>query len=261
MKKNKRKIHQTESYIKRSKREIGIIIIFFLLAAILGFANADYLKSLEEILKQLIDQTQDLSGMELLIFIFLNNILISFQTLIAGIFAGIIPIIITLINGIVIGFVLERTAQISIANWWRILPHGIFELAGVFIALGMGLRLGKDILKKYFSKKKDTLFKFLGILSIALGLIGILIFRVGFELLFAENNQIQFPLSQVSGLALFITGIIFIIPYLILFFGTDKELRRYNLQQLKSSLISFFRVVLPLIFIGAIIETLLITLL
>jgi len=71
---------------------------------------------------------------------------------------------------------------------WRILPHGIFELPAVFIALGMGLKFGGFIFQKekikslreyFWNSLRVFLFVVLPLLIIAGIIEGTLIFFSG----------------------------------------------------------------------------------
>jgi len=149
----KQEYKDTFRFIKESKKFIYIIIGIFVLFVLLGsFVPApDFIK---QKISEFIDQTsQKIQGMNLqqiIGFIISNNAQVSFFGIILGIFFGVIPIILTLSNGYILGFVFS----VSVHNagflvLWRILPHGIFELPAVFISLGIGLRFGSLI----FSKK------------------------------------------------------------------------------------------------------------
>ena len=64
---------------------------------------------------------------------------------------GIFPIFNAVFNGILLGYVYSKA--VPIAGYfviWRVLPHGIFELPAIFIALGLGVHLGAS----FFGKEK-----------------------------------------------------------------------------------------------------------
>lgn len=149
-------------YLKHSKNFIYVIIIIFFVFTLIGFfiSVPDSLKS--QILKfitELLEKTQGMSQMELIKFIFFNNLQSSFYGIIFGFLIGIFPIIATIANGYLLGFV----ASISVENGgilslWKLLPHGIFELPAVFISLGLGLKFGMFIFQK---KKLESLKNYL----------------------------------------------------------------------------------------------------
>ena len=90
-------------------------------------------------------------------YIFLNNLQSSFFGLVLGVFFGIFPIITTIVNGYILGFVSIKVVSVEgIFVLWRLFPHGIFELPAVFISLGLGLKFGSFMFqKKKFDSLKD----------------------------------------------------------------------------------------------------------
>ncbi len=235
-------------YLKESKKAILFVVLVFIFSIILGIIYADYISELiTPLLKDIIDKTEDLSLSELIVFIFYNNALTSLLGLFLGIFAAFIPVIIAFTNGIVLGYVLERTINIAgISELWLLFPHGIFELPAIFISLGVGAKLGKDILKNYMAKNKTNITKLaLGITSLFLALFGILIFRI----------VVASPIIQ----AIFtIISLLFIAPFVLLFFILDKKIRKFNVERIKASLKIFLLIIIPLLVIASIIEGILI---
>jgi len=73
-----------------------------------------------------------------------------------GMFLGIAPVLFSLFNGYLLGFVaLMAVNEQGFLSLWRIFPHGIFELPAVFISLGLGMKLGSFI----FQRNKAESFK------------------------------------------------------------------------------------------------------
>ncbi|MBI3333900.1 stage II sporulation protein M [Candidatus Pacearchaeota archaeon] len=130
-------------YTLETRTFIYAIIALFVCSAIAGFFLAEYLGFFDEMLKKLIDKTTDLSTVELIVFIFLNNLQSAFFGMLLGILVGIPPVFNAALNGAVLGYVLRKVHAVTgFADFWRLLPHGIFELPAIFIALGLGVRLG-----------------------------------------------------------------------------------------------------------------------
>ncbi len=155
----KKQINESIEYVRNSFGYIYFIIIIFFLSFLAGFIFPSNFSFLDKFLKDLIDKTVDLNWIELFLFIFQNNLQSAFFGLFLGIAFGIFPLINTLTNGVVLGYVSSKVAsEVSIIELWRLLPHGIFELPAIFIALGLGLRLGLSV----FQRKegiKYTLYK------------------------------------------------------------------------------------------------------
>ena len=150
---------QSWKYLKESKNFIYIIMVLFFVFALIGFfipAPNFIVEQILEFINELLEKTQYMSQWGLIQFIFLNNLQTSFFGIILGIFLGILPIIATVVNGYVLGFVTSLSVVSGGGSvLWKLLPHGIFELPAVFISLGLGLKLGSFI----FQKKKIDLFK------------------------------------------------------------------------------------------------------
>ena len=157
-KKTRRKSFFTENYreslnyIRDSRNFIYSVIIIFLFFSLIGFfipAPPLLEEKILEFIEELLRKTEGMSQGELIRFIFLNNIQSSFTGMPFGIILGVFPLIATLTNGYVLGFVAAKSAENGgIFVLWRILPHGIFELPALFISLGLGVKLGTFIFKK-----------------------------------------------------------------------------------------------------------------
>lgn len=147
-------------YVKKSKYHIIIAFLLFVLSAIFGFVFSEHLSSLNELLKELVDKTEGLNLWELIIFIFTNNLQSSLFALFFGVILGLFSITVAVLNGIVLGYVLNYSWKLSgLSDFWRILPHGIFELPAVFISIGLGLKLGNFIFFKYQKEElKERLY-------------------------------------------------------------------------------------------------------
>jgi len=156
------------NYLKESKRFIFIMALIFLIFVLVGFilpAPDSVAQKILELLEQIIEKTQGMNFIELLWFIFWNNLKVSFIGIISGILFGIFPLLTAIANGYLLGFVSYFVVgQESFLSLWKIIPHGIFELPAVFISLGLGLKLGTFIFqKKKIKYLKENLHKSLKI--------------------------------------------------------------------------------------------------
>ena len=158
------------NYVSESRKFVYFAIVLFVLSGIIGFIFADRLDFIEKILKMLVDKTQGLNAFELVTFIFFNNAQSSFLAIIFGIVLGIAPAINAVANGTVIGYVLSKVYDANgISEFWRLLPHGVFELPAIFISLVLGIRLGmcifvKDVRKEFIKRLVLSLKSFLTII-------------------------------------------------------------------------------------------------
>ena len=179
-------------YIRVSRNFIYSIIIVFLFFFFIGFfikAPGILEERILEFIKELLKKTAGMSQPELTSFIFFNNLQSSFIGMLFGIVLGIFPVLTTLANGYLLGFVAEKTVgKEGIFILWRLFPHGIFELPALFISLGLGLKLGTFIFKKnklkvlgtYLLKSiKVFFFIVIPLLIIAAIIEGVLIFFLG----------------------------------------------------------------------------------
>jgi len=139
-------------YIKDSKNFIYSIIIIFFAFVLIGFfipAPLIIREKITQFIKELLEQTQNMSQIELIRFIIFNNVKSTFFGILWGIFFGIFPVTSAIANGYLLGFVSSFSVNGGgILTLWRLFPHGIFELPAVFIALGLGLKLGTFIFHK-----------------------------------------------------------------------------------------------------------------
>jgi len=97
---------------------------------------------------------KNLSPFWLFVFIFLNNSIKALLVVVFGLLFGIFPLYFTYVNGALLGatisFALYRANLLVLIA--GILPHGIFELPALIIAIAYGLWLGTTLVLG-FSKK------------------------------------------------------------------------------------------------------------
>jgi stage II sporulation protein M len=147
-------------FIKESRKFIFIIIGIFLFFTLVGFfipAPSSISEWILKYIENVMDETAGFSAVQLISFIFFNNLKSSFAGMILGILLGIFPIFVAVFNGYILGFVMSESVKANgILILWRLLPHGIFELPAVFISLGLGLKIGTNLV---FNRKKGGLRK------------------------------------------------------------------------------------------------------
>ncbi|MAG37780.1 hypothetical protein CMI45_00110 [Candidatus Pacearchaeota archaeon] len=145
----RKQFREAVRYVKESKNHIYSVILIFIASAIFGLTFSSHLGFIKDLLREILSKVEGLNGIELTVFILQNNIQSAFMGMLLGIFFGIFPIISLIGNGVVLGYVsslvIEEAGTFAL---WRLLPHGIFELAAVFIALGLGVRLGGFVFAK-----------------------------------------------------------------------------------------------------------------
>jgi stage II sporulation protein M len=148
---------QSWKYIKECRNYIYAIISIFFIFVLAGFfiPVPETLKNeLIKIIQELLEETKGFNQRQMIEFIFLNNLKSSFFGVVFGMFFGIFPVVSSLLNGYLLGFV--AFASVNEGGFlilWKLFPHGIFELPAVFISLGMGLKFGTFIFEKQKKKK------------------------------------------------------------------------------------------------------------
>jgi len=253
--KDKRGFHRILGYLGESRKYFYFVALVFLIGGILGFIFKDSLGFLDSLLNEIVGQISDLSLTGTILFIFKNNLSSALFAMLLGIFLGVMPLFNAIFNGVVVGYVLARASALD--GWgvlFKLLPHGIFELPAIFIALGMGLRLGGGFLENYFSyHQKNSYKRFFGILALIIGFLGIIFALAGVSGILTTGSGILISTS----LANFAVGAILLIPIVVLFFG-DKKLRKLQggsfIERFNQAVRVFVFVVLPLLAIAAIIE-------
>ncbi len=258
-----------KGYLKDSQAYILFIVSLFTLSIIIGIINANILQDLiNPLLQDIINKTENLNAFQLIVYIFVNNALTSFIGILSGIFLGIMPLITTISNGVILGYVLERVTQIAgIAEIWRLFPHGIFELPAVFISLGLGLKLGIKPLANYLNyyKKNKLLTSLPFFIALFLSIL------TASTLNNIEKNKALSDIPEnllTPFLALSAIIFYFALTFIIFILFTalkDKKLRKIQIASFKANITNsiklFFRLIIPLLLIAAIIEGLLITVL
>jgi len=141
-------------YIWESRSYILMIFLVFIIFSFVGFFFHGQFTFLDKILEELIRKTEGMNVWQLMVFIFFNNVQSAIFGMVLGVVLGVFPLMNAVSNGVVLGYVLEKSYSVfGFWEFWRILPHGIFELPAIFIALGLGTRLGMFIFEK--QKKKE----------------------------------------------------------------------------------------------------------
>lgn len=139
-------------FLKESKNYFYFSGLFFILFTFLGYfvptpvGIEDYLMKM---IQDLLEKTIGMGQFELIKFIFLNNVFVSFMGIILGGLVGFFPFIYIIFNGYVLGF--ASKIAVNKGGFFillDLLPHGVFELPAILISFALGLKVGSFILKK-----------------------------------------------------------------------------------------------------------------
>ncbi len=121
--------------LKEVKKYIFAAILIFAAGIIAAIVVPSLGKSvISEVLEYLktFEHKKDLA---LLIAIFLKNASSAFFAILLGFLFGFVPVFGAAFNGIAVGAILNMNPL----NFFKIIPHGLFELTALFIAWGLGI--------------------------------------------------------------------------------------------------------------------------
>lgn len=155
--------------IKKYLYSLRFYILFslcvFIGAIFLGWVAAKILpEESQEIMEQLqktLEPISKISPFGQCFYIFLNNTTSAIFTILLGVFFGVFPFLSVFSNGEVIGmlaFLLSDTIS-PLRFLAGILPHGIFEIPVLIMAGAMGMKIGRLMIEKIFSKKNIDIKK------------------------------------------------------------------------------------------------------
>lgn len=144
---------------KSVKPYIFAMTSVFIAGGILGYLSAEvYPDQASQVIKQTSETfgfLKNFNSFFIFLFIFLNNSVKAFLSLVFGFFFGIVPILFIFGNGELVGIVISVVAREAglkeIA--FGLVPHGIFEVPAVIIAAGYGLWLGHRFYKRLRHKE------------------------------------------------------------------------------------------------------------
>lgn len=210
-------------HIKENQKFIYFIVAVFLFSGVISFISHADFAFFNEMLEGLKDKTEGLGFLGITWFIFQNNALAALSGMLLGMLLGVYPLFAALFNGLLVGYVFKLASDVGgYGVIWMLVPHGIFELPAVFIALGLGLAMGWLLLSGFFS------------------------FYLAKRKFFLVSLGVLFPLITIFAAFIFDRNL--------------RNVYSPSFKQIVSkSLIAFLLVVLPLLIVAAVIEGALIT--
>lgn len=177
-----------KTYLIKIKNISIFFAAFFIISIFLGYilahAYPDKTKEIiYESLKNIIEPTKDYSSFQLFGFIFFKNATIALIGIFLGIIFGIVPVLIIIFNGLVLGIIayifLEQFNMLVLLA--GILPHGIIEIPALIFSAANGIWLWRTFYRyvRYDEnnlKKEFTLiFKFFVLIIIPMLVLAALI--------------------------------------------------------------------------------------
>ncbi|MHA7967247.1 stage II sporulation protein M [Paenibacillus sp. CAU 1782] len=146
------------SHLKEMRGYIGVAFVIFFAGVFIGSSNpvfSNFLDSQLEGLQRLVQSVDNSANpaLTMMIIIFLNNVIKCIFVMYLGVFFGIIPVAFLIINGLLIGYLLElisRNPEMpSVLEMVAkgLLPHGIIEIPALVIACAYGMKFGSLALR------------------------------------------------------------------------------------------------------------------
>ena len=137
-------------YFYEIRWHIVFALGLFSLSYLVGFVFPYFYRAeIFAMLGELVGQIEGKGSLELAGFIFLNNMKVSLLAILLGIGIALFPIIATVTNGYLIGFVSREAAVAEgLVVLWRLFPHGIFEIPAVLFSIGIGIKIGSDMITR-----------------------------------------------------------------------------------------------------------------
>ncbi len=124
--------------LKEIRLHIVWMVLAFILGSTLGVLYPQRGDQLASGFAQIAAQLRELGPVALILAILLRNAVAVGVALLFGVVLGLAPLLAALTNGMLVGYLLAQEPS----GWWRLIPHGIFELPAVFIGWGAGLWVG-----------------------------------------------------------------------------------------------------------------------
>ena len=154
---------QEQSRYLRELRPYFIASVLLILAGMVcGVATSTYAPKLSsapgEALQEFGKLFLGLSKPYLAAAIFLNNGLKTLAVIVVGTLGGILPLVFLLVNGYVLGIVLDVTirSEGALAAFLAVAPHGALELPAILLGTSIGLMVGVRAVKRLFGKGERT---------------------------------------------------------------------------------------------------------
>ena len=129
--------------IAEARNCIFIAMVLYGCAIFAGWVYADNLAFLEEQVVKLAAQFAGKDAIAFILKIFLHNLVATYVAMCLVILFGVVPGIIAVFNGLILGWIIATAQERAGINiWMMIIPHGIFEWPAMIIAWGIGLWRG-----------------------------------------------------------------------------------------------------------------------
>jgi stage II sporulation protein M len=126
---------QIRSDLNEVRKYIFAAIVIFVAGIIVAILIPSLGKSVISLLLEYFKTFEHEKAPPLLIAIFLRNASSAFFAILFGFLFGLVPAFGAAFNGIAVGAILNMNPL----NFFKIIPHGLFELPAMFISWGLGI--------------------------------------------------------------------------------------------------------------------------
>lgn len=139
--------------IRDLKPQIIFVMILFSTGIVIGFTDIlNFNEFINQMINELLNRFKDYRGMELFAQILTQNLKATAVVIYTGIFFSIFPAFAAIMNGMIIGTVIQRFSLVSSKTVFEgilyLLPHGVFEIPSILLALALGIKFGSWPFKK-----------------------------------------------------------------------------------------------------------------
>lgn len=145
----KKEFIETGRYVRKARNHVYLAIAVFLGGVVVGLLFPERFGALLDSFKIIAERFKGRGAAPTVIMIFFKNIFAAALSILLGAFWGIVPLTAAIINGVLVGIVISYAVKSGLTTvFWRVLPHGIFELPAIFLSWGLGLWLGAWAFRK-----------------------------------------------------------------------------------------------------------------
>jgi len=129
--------------VYEARKYVYLAIALFFAGTVIGLLFADRFDPLLDSFKVIAKRFRGRSAAESVLMIFFQNISAVVLSVLLGVFWGLVPLVASIMNGILAGVVISFGMKSDLMTFlWKLLPHGVFELPAVFLSWGLGIWLG-----------------------------------------------------------------------------------------------------------------------
>lgn len=149
-------------YLRKLFPALVTCVVLLVVGAVFGFLSGSHSVNFSSFAPESLGEVSrivsGLPKLALALAIFLNNSVKTFFVIVLGPLAGVLPVVFTLVNGFVIGFLFYLSVHSSgiVASSLAIVPHALFELPGVLLGTSIGLMLGARVIARLRGRAEAT---------------------------------------------------------------------------------------------------------